>query len=217
MGELTWKWASERAILLSAGGSLGEAARASVLIAGQLQAERPAGLFEIVPGAGNVLVILREGLRNPSRIASGIVRSARRGLESGSAPARGTLHRIPVEYGGPFGPDLPEVAKLARLSTREVVDLHSSTVFVVAFIGFSPGFPYLLGLPSVLQLPRLASPRTSVPAGSVAVAGPFAGIYPRDSPGGWRLLGRTSVSLFDPERKPPALLATGDTVRFDPS
>ncbi|MCC6133267.1 MAG: 5-oxoprolinase subunit PxpB [Acidobacteria bacterium] len=215
--ELVCRWVSENSLLLSVNGTLAEAAKASVLIAGRLQHERPAGLLEIVPGAGNVLVLLKPLPRGPEPAAKKVVVCALRALEGISAPARGALHRISVTYGGASGPDVEEVARLCGLSPREVIAYHASAEYVVAFIGFSPGFPYLLGLPEILHVPRLASPRTRVPAGSVAIAGPFAGIYPKESPGGWRLLGRTPVSLFDPNRRPPALLKTGDIVRFEPA
>jgi KipI family sensor histidine kinase inhibitor len=106
------------------------------------------------------------------------------------------------------------VARDAGLSEEDVVGLHTSAVYTVAFTGFAPGFGYLTGLPTALRQPRLDSPRTRVPAGAVGVAGEFTGVYPRESPGGWRLLGQTSATLFDPATDPPALLAPGDRVRF---
>ncbi len=125
-------------------------------------------------------------------------------------------HAIPVWYGGDLGPDLPDVARHAGLSEADVIALHASAVYTVAFLGFAPGFPYLLGLPPALQLPRLSSPRPRVPAGSVAIAGAQAGIYPQRSPGGWRLLGRTNQPLLQLARTPHTLLWPGDEVRFVP-
>ena len=118
---------------------------------------------------------------------------------------------IPVRYDGP---DLADVARRTGLSEDEVVARHMGATYTVAFLGFAPGFPYLRGLDPALRVPRHETPRTSVPAGSVGVAGEQTGIYPRSSPGGWRLLGRTDVVLFDLDRDPPALLAAGDRVRF---
>ncbi len=126
-------------------------------------------------------------------------------------------HRIEVRFGGELGPDLEAVAKETTLSPDGVVARLCAAELRVAFVGFSPGFPYLIGLPPELELPRLASPRPRVPAGSVAIAGPFAGIYPGATPGGWRLLGHTERSLFDPAADPPALLAPGDAVRLIPA
>lgn len=121
---------------------------------------------------------------------------------------------IPVCYDGKYGPDLDAVAKHARLSRDEVIAHHTETEYTVAMLGFAPGFPYLLGLDPALHVPRRADPRTRVPAGSVAIGGAQTGIYPKDLPGGWHLIGRTPLALFDPARDPPCLLAPGDRVRF---
>jgi KipI family sensor histidine kinase inhibitor len=121
---------------------------------------------------------------------------------------------VPTRYGGADGPDLVEVAAEVGLSVDEVIELHAGGEYRVAMIGFQPGFPYLLGLPERLQLPRRASVRAHVPAGSVAIAGAQAGIYPGDSPGGWHLLGRTALRLFDASAACPSLLLPGDRVRF---
>jgi len=124
---------------------------------------------------------------------------------------------IPVYYGAENGPDLNAVAAQTGLTENEVIRLHSETIYTVYMIGFLPGFPYLGILPPALELPRRATPRVRVPAGSVAIAGQQTGIYPQASPGGWHLIGRTDLQLFDPQRNPPALLAPGDRVRFVPS
>jgi inhibitor of KinA len=121
---------------------------------------------------------------------------------------------IPVSYGGELGPDLTEVARRHDLSEEEVVRLHSGARYLVYMLGFAPGFAYLGGLPEALATPRRPEPRTAVPAGTVGIGGSQTGIYPLVSPGGWQLIGRTSVRLFDPRRDPPALLAVGDIVRF---
>lgn len=121
---------------------------------------------------------------------------------------------VPVCYGGGYGHDLDAVAQHARLSPDEVIARHTAAEYTVAMIGFAPGFPYLLGLDPALPMPRRADPRTRVPAGSVAIGGAQTGIYPRELPGGWQLIGRTPLVLFDPRREPPCLLAPGDGVRF---
>ncbi len=126
----------------------------------------------------------------------------------------GHLHEIPVHYGGECGPDLDDCARELGLTAREIVARHSAPEYRVAMIGFAPGFPYLLGLHPSLAVPRLATPRTRVPAGSVAIGGAQTGVYPRDSAGGWRLIGRTSLTLFETDRQPPSLLQAGDRVRF---
>ncbi len=118
---------------------------------------------------------------------------------------------IPVTYDGP---DLDEVARLTGLGTDEIVARHAAGAYVVAFVGFAPGFGYLVGGDARLHVPRRAEPRERVPGGTVAIAGPYSGVYPRQSPGGWQLIGRTEATLFDVEREPPALLQPGDHVRF---
>ncbi|HEY5802168.1 MAG TPA: 5-oxoprolinase subunit PxpB [Lysobacter sp.] len=121
---------------------------------------------------------------------------------------------IPVVYGGSFGPDLASAAAELELTPEQLIARHSGGDYTVAMIGFAPGFPYLSGLDPALALPRLATPRARVAAGSVAIGGAQTGIYPRESPGGWRLLGRTPRVLFDPARETPSLLLPGDRVRF---
>jgi inhibitor of KinA len=123
---------------------------------------------------------------------------------------------VPVCYGADFGPDLPEVAAHAKVGPEEMIRLHSSPIYDVCFLGFSPGFAYLSGLPEILHTPRLATPRQSVAAGTVGIAGGQTGIYPVDSPGGWRLIGRTPLRMFDPAAVPPTRLQPGDRVKFCP-
>lgn len=122
--------------------------------------------------------------------------------------------QIPVCYGGEFGMDLQFVAEHAGLSAEEVIQLHSATRYLVHFLGFSPGFGYLGGLPKQLECPRLESPRKTVAAGSVGVAGTQTGVYPVDSPGGWRIIGRTPLRMFDAHADTPTRLEPGDTVQF---
>jgi KipI family sensor histidine kinase inhibitor len=129
---------------------------------------------------------------------------------------RANVVTIPICYDIEFGPDLLDVAQHAGLSLDEVVRQHSSPTYLVYFLGFSPGFVYLGGLPEVLHTPRLATPRPSIAGGSVGIAGNQTGIYPVDSPGGWRLIGRTPVRMFDPEATPPTRLHPGDKMKFSP-
>ena len=124
------------------------------------------------------------------------------------------LQEIPMCYGGSFGPDLEEVAKLHGMTPEQVVELHSSATYVVYFLGFVPGFAYLGGLPEALATPRLSSPRRTVPAGSLGIAGDQTGVYPFATPGGWRLIGRTPVRMFTPNGNEMSLLSIGDRVRF---
>lgn len=161
-----------------------------------------AGVVDIVPAARTVLVVHDGSL---DTAALGPVASTTASL------ADRPLVTIDVHYDGA---DLADVATRCGLTIPEVVALHTGAEFTVAFCGFMPGFAYLIGLPSVLQLPRRSTPRSRVPAGSVAVAAEFTGVYPRQSPGGWHLLGRTDAVLWDDLREPPALLPPGARVRF---
>ena len=123
---------------------------------------------------------------------------------------------VPVVYGGDFGPDIDFVASHHKLSESEVIELHSGRDYLVYMLGFTPGFCYLGGMSEQLETPRLAEPRTKIPAGSVGIAGKQTGMYPIESPGGWQLIGRTPLRLFDPQREPPVLINAGDYVRFVP-
>lgn len=124
------------------------------------------------------------------------------------------LIEIPVHYGGEFGEDLFDVAKFHHTTAEEIIRRHTEPTYTVFMMGFQPGFPYLGGLPENLHTPRRAQPRTKVPAGSVGIGGSQTGIYPFTSPGGWQLLGRTEISLFDIQQDPPVLLMAGDNVKF---
>ncbi len=125
-------------------------------------------------------------------------------------------HRIPVAYGGEYGPDLESVASHAGLTPGEVIAIHSATDYHVFMLGFAPGFPYLGGMDERIACPRLSTPRTVVPAGSVGIAEAQTGVYPNDSPGGWQLIGRTPVALFDVSADPPAAMLPGTKVNFVP-
>ena len=121
---------------------------------------------------------------------------------------------VPVQYGGEFGVDLQLVADHLHLRVEDVIRIHSERIYTIYMMGFTPGFPYMGKLDEAIVTSRLETPRTRVPAGTVAIAGSQTGIYPIDSPGGWRLIGHTSLRLFDPESESPFLFAPGDEVRF---
>ena len=173
-----------------------------------LRALDPPGVVELVPAYRTLLVVA-----DPERAGALDELAARLpALELPPAEAvAGDPVEIPVRYDGE---DLAEVAGLTGLDAEEVVRRHTAPEYTVAFLGFSPGFPYLVGLDPALEVPRRDTPRTSIPAGSVGLAGGQTGIYPSASPGGWQLIGRTEVTLFDPRRDPPALLAPGGRLRF---
>jgi len=190
---------------------LDSADRAQAL-ATALRADPIPGVRALVPGLESVLVELQAGA--DADAVAGALDVVVPTLPS-RAPA-GRVRTIPVRYGGDGGPDLAEVAALCGLSPAEVVERHAAAELRVLFLGFAPGFAYLGDLPPELRVPRLATPRTRTPAGSVAIAGSMSGIYPADLPGGWRIIGRTEVRLFDPRRDPPTELMPGDVVRFEP-
>ncbi|MEU9173585.1 5-oxoprolinase subunit PxpB [Streptomyces sp. NPDC048420] len=168
------------------------------------RAEGSLSVREIVPAARTVLL---DGLADPARLAAELTAA-----EVPPAPARARAAiELPVRYDGP---DLADVAALWGVSPEEVARVHAGTEFTVAFCGFAPGFGYLTGLPARYNVPRRATPRTAVPAGSVALAGPYTGVYPRSSPGGWQLIGTTDAVLWDHARVPAALLSPGTRVRF---
>ncbi|MBS9477991.1 5-oxoprolinase subunit PxpB [Ancylobacter radicis] len=173
----------------------------------------PEGLVETVPTFRSLLVHY-----DPCRTSAQALQAAIAELDLGETgvvtPPR--TWRLPVLYGGDAGPDLDEVARATGLSTAEVVALHAGTTYRVYVQGFLPGFAYLGDLPARLDLPRLTTPRVRVPPGSVAIAQRMTGVYPIESPGGWRLIGNTPIRFFDPASAPPTLFAPGDGVRFVP-
>lgn len=170
-------------------------------------------VVEVIPGMNNITLLLRD----PQQSALDAIERLQRWWEESEAQEVASRRvDIPVIYGGEAGPDLQVVADHAAMTPQQVVELHSSIDYVVYFIGFQPGFPYLGGLDRRLHTPRRAEPRLSVPAGSVGIGGSQTGIYPLATPGGWQLLGQTRVALFDPQQQPPTLLQPGDSVRFVP-
>jgi len=170
-------------------------------------------VVETIPGMNNITVVLR----NPqTKALDAIERLQRWWEESEALEPESRMIEIPVVYGGTGGPDLGVVADHCGLTEKQVVELHSSVDYVVWFLGFQPGFPYLGGLSPQLHTPRRAEPRLSVPAGTVAIGGEQTGIYPLTSPGGWQLIGHTAMPLFEPGQEAPILLRPGDTLRFIP-
>jgi KipI family sensor histidine kinase inhibitor len=173
------------------------------------------GLRNLHPGYASVLVDFDPRLLTHQEAEALIRKSLAE--HQGDTPPEPRRVEIPVIYGGEYGPDLADVARHTGLSPERVVELHAAAEYFVYFVGFSTCFPYLGGLPPELATPRLSAPRKHVPAGSVAIGGAQAGVYPLASPGGWRLIGHTSLRLFDPAAVPPPLLRMGDRVRFVPA
>ncbi|MBW8328425.1 MAG: 5-oxoprolinase subunit PxpB [Thiobacillus sp.] len=199
-----WRWVGERGLRVATGDAT--LAHYDVLISRKFTE-----IEDIILADGSLLLILRQGATVSEGLRTALL------APSADVPATtGKLHEIAVEYGGAVGPDLPALAELAGMDTAAYISSHAAADYVVAFLGFQPGFPYLRGLPAALHAPRRASPRLQVAAGSVAIGGTYTGIYPAGGPGGWQIIGRTASVLFDPQRAAPALLMPGDRVRFVP-
>lgn len=170
------------------------------------------GVVDMIPAFVSLLVCY-----DPRVISCGALRARLETILQAEAETRETAGRvfeIPVCYGGEFGPDLPDIASHAGLTEREVVDIHTSRDYLVYMLGFLPGFCYLGGLDERIHTPRLETPRLKIPSGSVGIGGSQTGIYPMESPGGWRLMGKTPVRTWDPDRDVPILLQAGDSIRF---
>ncbi len=185
--------------------------RAALAAAAALEAAPPPGFIAATPAIASLLVCF-----DPLVTGHAAMMAVVRALLEDPPPLReqGRVVMIPVTYGGEAGPDLDDVAALLGITPGEVIAAHTAGPFRVMMIGFAPGFPYIGPLPARLRVPRRATPRAAVPPGSVALAAGLTGIYPARLPGGWHLIGRTSLRLFDAAAEPVALLAPGDLVQF---
>jgi KipI family sensor histidine kinase inhibitor len=169
------------------------------------------GVQDLIPGMNNLTLVFDPLEADADALERTAQALWRRPLARRQA---GRRVDIPVRYGGADGPDLDDVATHCGVSPDELVQRHTQAEYVVYFIGFQPGFAYLGGLDPTLHMPRRDEPRVAVPAGSVGIGGAQTGIYPLATPGGWQLIGRSALALFDPAAEPPTLLAPGDRVRF---
>lgn len=220
--DYTLETLGEDALLLRFGDTIDAAANARVhAFAQQLQHVRPAWVRDLVPAFASLAVFVDpdafDCTLDPLAESAHWLRRQIHIDADVAASARGRLVEIPVHYGGADGPDLAALATHTGLRERDVIALHCAVEYQIAMLGFAPGFPYLLGLDPRLAMPRLETPRTRVAAGSVGIGGIQTGIYPQAGPGGWRIIGRTALGLFDPLRDRPALLAPGDRVRLIPA
>jgi len=199
----------DSALILRVSDSLGEV----LSVVRKLEAARLPGVVEIAPAFASVAVFLKspEHLADCAASISATLEKGRRAAVKSHATRQ---LEVPVCYDPVYALDLEEVAAHCGLSPNEVVACHAAGHYQVRCIGFTPGFPYLNGLPEILVTARRATPRTAVPPGSVAIAGRQAGIYPLQSPGGWNIIGRTPLRFFDVAREPPALCGPGDRLRF---
>jgi inhibitor of KinA len=211
MEGLAARYASDQSLLLDfASGLRAEIPR----LARAIEAGRLSGVRNLHPAYESILVVFDPLATSHEKLGEDLLRLCREAPPRAASGSR--LVEIPVCYGGEEGPDLEAVAAFHGITSERVVELHCSAEYRVAFLGFAPGFAYLSGLPEEIATPRLETPRRAVPAGSVGVAGGQAAVYPLSTPGGWRLIGRTRLVMFDAGRQPMSLLAIGDRVRFVP-
>ncbi len=173
------------------------------------------GVMDVVPTYRSITIHFDPHGLDIDKLSNKLL-ELRRSTEQLTAPSGTQQHTIPVLYGEEWGPDLKDVASFGNLSITEAILLHSSVTYRVFMLGFSPGFPYLGLVPAPITMPRLTAPRLKVPAGSIGIAGEQTGVYPTATPGGWRIIGRTPVTLYRPTKVSPFLLQAGDLVRFQP-
>lgn len=177
-----------------------------------IESEKVPGIVETVPTYRSLLVYFDPLQMHPGRLREALNRLIQQ--PNASELMRPKVIEIPTVYGGEYGPDLEFVASHNHLTTDEVIQIHTGTPYLIYMLGFLPGFPYLGGMSFRIAAPRLDTPRTRIPPGSVGIAGTQTGIYPTESPGGWRLIGRTPLKIFNPACEPPAFFQAGDYLKF---
>ena len=203
----------ETQALLTAGPIDANVNARAIAIARSVRQRAIAGVRDVVPTFRSVAVFFDPLATDVAAVAAALHEEA----DAAPVDPSGRIIEVPVVYGGDAGPDLAHVAAFAGCGPEEVIGRHASRTYRVCMLGFLPGFAYMASVDDTIAVPRRATPRLRVPAGSVGIAGRQTGIYPRDSPGGWQIIGQTALSLFDPDNRPPALLAPGDHVRFVPT
>ncbi len=207
------KPAGDSAVVVSFGEVIDEDVNMRVhAIARAIEAANFEWLIETVP-AYSTLYVMYDPIKASFKTVENEIKPL---ISLGGERTSGRLVEVPVAYGGQYGPDIDFVAEHNGLDVDDVISIHSRPVYRVYFLGFLPGFAYMGGMDERISTPRLERPRLKVPAGSVGIAGKQTGIYPIESPGGWRLIGRTPLRLFNPSREPPTLLQPGDRVKFVP-
>ena len=199
---------AQGALLAEFPGASEDSANRAAVLAAKLLAGRP-GLYDAIPGARTLFLVCGFELDRAA-----LARDLEKAADPGDRKP-GRAVRVPVRYGGEGALDLAELARGLGISPEEFARRHEAAAYRVAFLGFAPGFAYCVGLPEELAAPRLPTPRTRVPAGSLGIGGPYTGVYPAETPGGWRLIGRSAVQLFDPTADAPTLLLPGDAVAFE--
>ena len=207
--------AGDQAIVIELGDEISEECNRRVHdLRRAIELEAVAGIVDLIPTYRSLLVQY-----DGTQVSHSEIEERLSSLQADTDEIQGkrsTVVHVPTLYGGEHGPDLAFVAENAGIDTDDVIELHSSTDYLVYMMGFTPGFPYLGGMSEKIATPRLSTPRGAIPAGSVGIAESQTGVYPIESPGGWRLIGRTPLRLFDATKEPPSLLDAGDYVRFVP-
>ncbi len=179
-----------------------------------MKENRPKGVVEIIPTYRSLLIVYDPGMTNPY-ILENFMSELEKRLQGESVPPSNVIE-IPVCYGKSYGPDIEIVARTNKVTIDDVIKIHSESEYLIYMVGFTPGFPFLGGLSEKLFTPRLETPRLKVPKGSVGIANNQTGVYPIESPGGWQLIGKTPLNLFDPNRSNPLLYQAGDKIKFKP-
>ncbi len=212
--EPVFRAAGDQAVLVELGDEISPDTNARVHgLARAIEEADVGGVVDLIPAYDSLLVQYDATAVSMADLQTRIVKLDSEGTQSEKS---GRVVELPVLYGGDYGPDIERVSEHSGLAIEDVIRLHSGTDYLVYMLGFTPGFPYLGGLDDRLATPRVATPRLEIPAGSVGIAESQTGVYPLTSPGGWNIIGRTPLSLFDPTREPPSMLAPGDLVRFVP-
>ncbi len=210
---MRFRIAGDRGLLIDCGDTIDPNVNDKVRALKAIAVQDPVnGVEELIPAYRSLLVIYDPLQTDPHQLQADFSRLEQQ-IARASIPAPKVVE-IPVCYGGDFGPDIGFVARHNKISVDDVIRLHTEPQYRIYMIGFAPGFPYLGGLPEELHTPRLETPRLSVPAGSVGIANDQTGMYPVQTPGGWQIIGRTPLILFDPDRSDPVLYQAGDRIRF---
>lgn len=210
-----YRIAGDRGLMVEYGDCIDPAVNLKVRsMAGIIEPNPPQGLLEVAPSYRSLLLVYDPARTSVANLQTQLTALEQR-LDEAAIPESRVVE-IPVCYGGECGPDIEIVAQHNRLTVKQVIQIHSEPEYLIYMVGFTPGFPFLGGLPETLHTPRLKTPRTLVPEGSVGIANAQTGVYPIASPGGWQLIGRTPLRLFAPEHQEPILYRAGDRIRFQP-
>lgn len=213
--ETRYMLAGDKALVVEFGDEISQAVNSKVRnLYVALNKYKVTGIEEITPTYRSLLIQYNPLLINLNTLQAKL-RELENNLDKVEIP-KPRIIDIPTLYGGEYGPDLAFVAEHNGVTSEDVIRIHSSVDYLIYMLGFTPGFPYLGGMSEKIAAPRLSVPRTKIPAGSVGIAGKQTGIYPIESPGGWQLIGRTPLKLYDPRRQPPIVLQAGDYIRFVP-